>query len=168
MSSPAPDAPASPYGPVTAPMVTHLHAMRPWMMLLGIVGCIGAVMMAGVSLFLAVLSAPFVSAGAASGASGLMGAFSIVLLAHVGLAVLVFFSSVALVKGARAIAAMRAAPSIPDLTAAMESALACQRRFWKLAGVTVLISLALQAVLFLLQAGRTAMDALFAGGMLGT
>ena len=57
-----PEIDPSPYGPVTASMVTHLHAMRPWLLFLAIIGFLMTALVMGGSVLVAIFGATIFSA----------------------------------------------------------------------------------------------------------
>ena len=137
-----------PYGPVTAPMVTHLHAMRPWLLFLAIMGFIGTVLLVGMALLMAVMGASiFAADGKMTSRQGMVAGL-VACLVYLAVGALYGFWSLLLLSSATAVAAMTRAASVEELTAAMELTLTRQRRFWKVTGIAVIVSLVVYLGLF--------------------
>jgi len=110
-------------GPVTATMVEHLRGTRPWVLLISIMGFIGAGLMVAMAFAMVV-------AGSFAPELGVAGA--------VGLAV--FYLVAALIYVAISYYLFRFAGSIREIggtggAAALERALEYQKSFWRLLGI---------------------------------
>ena len=141
---------ASPYGAVTAPMVSHLHAMRPWLLFLAIVGFIGTALVVIMALAMAVMGATiFAAQGEMSESAGMV--MGVVLcLVYLAIGALYGFWSFLLLSNANAISDMKKATSVAGLMSSMEVALDRQRRFWKITGIAVIVSLVAYAGLIVI------------------
>ena len=153
----------SPYGAVTAPMVSHLHAMRPWLLFLAIVGFIGTVLVVVMALVMAGMGATiFAAQGEVSESAGMV--MGVVLcLVYLAVGALYGFWSFLLLSNANAISDMKNATSVAGLMSSMEVALDRQRRFWKITGIAVIVSLVAYVGLILIFVGIAVVAAAAAG-----
>lgn len=123
-------------GLMTDSIVNSLRKTRPWVMLMAVLGMIGAVFMvvAAIPMFLMGAGTMPELAGAGLGGMGIgMGIIYLVL------AVIYFMASLYLLRYASAI--KRAVSSLA--TADLEAALGQQASFWKLVGILTVISIVL-------------------------
>lgn len=135
-----PEIDPSPYGPVTASMVTHLHAMRPWILFLAILGFLSTALVMGGAVLMAIFGAALFSADGSMSESAAMGMGIGLGLVYVLVGLLYGFWSYLLLSIANAVSAMKNATSVEALTTAMELALDRQRRFWKVTGIAVIVT----------------------------
>lgn len=138
---PLDEAGPSPYGPVTASMVTHLHATRPWLLFLAILGFAVTLLILVAALFMAVMGSTVFSADGSMGEGAAMAMGLVLCAVYLITGALYAFWSYLLLSNATAIGAMRGAASVPALTAAMELSLNRQRRFWKVTGIAAIVTI---------------------------
>jgi hypothetical protein len=136
---PSAEAPAD-FGPVTLGMVTHLRETKPWVRLMSVLGFIGSALMLVLGIFM-----PFL--GAVSEEFGVVGGVAMGLV-YLFVGFFYFFPSLLLFRYANAIRDLLKSGD----NSAMESALAHQKRFWRLVGIATLVMPALYAVILVITA----------------
>jgi hypothetical protein len=122
-------------------MVAHLHATRPWLLFLAILGFALTVLIVGAALLMAIMGATIFSADGSMSEGAAMAMGLGLCAVYLLMGALYGFWSYLLLANARAIGAMRGATSVAALTSAMELSLDRQRRFWKITGIAAILSI---------------------------
>lgn len=127
---------------LTTNILDSLRQTRPWVLFIGILGIIGAVLM----VFVAIGMMAFGLLGQGGGAPGMPAGMGVGIGAvYLIMAFLYIAPSIYLIQYASHIKKLVASPS----TASLEQALRAQKSFWRFVGICMLIVVALYGIILL-------------------